>query len=88
MTLLDADVLWNLAWILPLAAILFDEPRLGSDDFSNAERFPSRPPVDIPCKNLSIRLTGGHAPLLRGLIRGRKRRKTLLKMARRRLENA
>ena len=57
----------------------------GNNNFRNLG---ARPPVDIPCKNLSIRLTGGHAPLLRGLIRGRKRRKTLLKMARRRLENA
>ena len=73
---------------LPLAAVLFDEPRLTTDDLADAERFKSRPLVDAPCKNLSIRLTGGHAPLLRGLIRGRKRRKTLVRMARRRLENA
>lgn len=73
---------------LPLAALLFEEPRLTTDDLSEGERFRARPLVDTPCKNLSIRLTGGHAPLLRGLIRGRKRRKTLVKMARRRLENA
>ena len=73
---------------LPLAAILFDDPRLPQDDETAPGEFPERPLLDAPCKNLSVRLTGGHAPLLTGLIRGRKRRKTLTQMGRRRLENA
>jgi len=73
---------------LPLAAILFDEPRLKQDGHDEPGAFRMRPPVDVPLKNLSIRLAGGHAPLLSGLIRGRKRRKILAAMAKRRLENA
>ncbi len=73
---------------LPLAAILFDDPRLPQDDEISPGQFPERPLLDAPCKNLSVRLTGGHAPLLTGLIRGRKRQKTLAQMGKRRLENA
>ena len=73
---------------IPLAAILFDEPQLPVDDLTEPGRFRQRPTVDVPCRNLSIRVTGGHAPLFRGLIRGRKRKKILAKMAKRRLENA
>jgi len=72
---------------LPLAAILFDEIRLPGDDATEPGRFRERPLVDVPCRNLAVRITGGHAPLLRGLIRGRKRRKILARMARRRIEN-
>lgn len=73
---------------LPLAAILFDEPRLTQDESGEPGAFRARALVDVPLKNLSIRLAGGHAPLLSGLVRGRRRRKTLAAMARRRLENA
>ena len=73
---------------LPLAAILLDEPMLSDDDLCEPGRFRERPALDVPSKNLSVRITGGHAPLFTGLIRGRKRRKILAKMAKRRLENA
>ena len=73
---------------IPLAAILFDEPLLQDDDLCEPGRSRGRQALDVPCKNLSIRITGGHAPLFTGLIRGRKRKKILAKMAKRRLENA
>ena len=73
---------------LPLAAILFDEPLVAGDDATEPGRFRARPTLDVPCKNLSVRATGGHAPLFSGLIRGRKRKKMLAGMAKRRLENA
>ncbi|MBP5429194.1 MAG: P-loop NTPase [Clostridia bacterium] len=73
---------------LPLAAILLDEPLVVADGATEPGRFRFRPAFDVPIKNLSIRITGGHAPLLSGLIRGRKRRKILADMAKRRLENA
>ena len=73
---------------LPLAALLFEEPRLPADDLTEPGEFRPRPFVDQPLKNLSVRLTGGHAPLFTGLMRGNKRRKTLAAMAKRRLENA
>ena len=73
---------------LPLAGILFNEPLLTADDEMEPGRFRSRPTVDVPCRNLSVRVTGGHAPLFSGLIRGRKRKKILARMARRHLENA
>ena len=73
---------------LPLSAILFDDPRLAQDDLTAPGQFSARPYLDAPAKNLSLRLTGGHAPLLTGLMRGRKRRKLLTQMEKRRLENA
>ena len=71
-----------------LGAILFNEPKIESDDALEPGRFRARPLVDVPCKNLSVRLDGDHAPLLTGVIRGRKREKMLADMAQRRLENA
>ena len=62
----------------PLAAILFDEPKLASDEAKNLGAKESRPLLDIPCRNLSVRVFDGHAPLLSGLF-GKRRRNKMIK---------
>ena len=65
----------------PLGAILFDEPKLASDEANNRGATESRPMLDIPCRNLSVRLFDGHAPLLSGMFSKGRRNKMIKAMS-------